>query len=67
VVGDLLDLDSTHRVIAGCETMYFGTSFRMPIWSRRLMHLRHIDQRLDAAILRNRRRMKPTKLTTFGL
>ena len=22
VVGDLLDLDSMHRVIAGCETMY---------------------------------------------
>ncbi|HMI54335.1 MAG TPA: NAD(P)H-binding protein [Candidatus Saccharimonadales bacterium] len=26
VVGNLLDLDSMHRVIAGCETMYFGTS-----------------------------------------
>jgi uncharacterized protein YbjT (DUF2867 family) len=26
VVGDLLDLDSTHRAIAGCETMYFGMS-----------------------------------------
>jgi uncharacterized protein YbjT (DUF2867 family) len=26
VVGDLLDLDSLHRVIAGCETMYFGMS-----------------------------------------
>src|SRR5215831_14291775 len=26
VVGDLLDLDSMHRVIAGCETMYFGLS-----------------------------------------
>ena len=25
-VGDLLDLDSMHRVIAGCETMYFGMS-----------------------------------------
>src|SRR5215213_7608268 len=25
-VGDLLDLDSMHRAIAGCETMYFGTS-----------------------------------------
>ena len=24
VVGNLLDLDSMHRVIAGCETMYFG-------------------------------------------
>src|SRR5262245_18304657 len=24
VVGDLLDLDSMHRAIAGCETMYFG-------------------------------------------
>ncbi len=23
VVGNLLDLDSMHRVIAGCETMYF--------------------------------------------
>jgi uncharacterized protein YbjT (DUF2867 family) len=26
VVSDLLDLDSMHRVIAGCETMYFGLS-----------------------------------------
>ena len=26
VVGDLLDLQSMHRVIAGCETMYFGLS-----------------------------------------
>jgi uncharacterized protein YbjT (DUF2867 family) len=26
VTGDLLDLDSMHRVIAGCETMYFGMS-----------------------------------------
>jgi len=26
VVGDLLDLDSMHRTIAGCETMYFGMS-----------------------------------------
>jgi uncharacterized protein YbjT (DUF2867 family) len=26
VVGDLLDLDSVNRVIAGCETMYFGLS-----------------------------------------
>jgi uncharacterized protein YbjT (DUF2867 family) len=26
VVGDLLDLASMHRVIAGCETMYFGMS-----------------------------------------
>ncbi|MEX2170046.1 MAG: NAD(P)H-binding protein [Pirellulales bacterium] len=26
VVGDLLDLDSMHRVVAGCETMYFGMS-----------------------------------------
>jgi uncharacterized protein YbjT (DUF2867 family) len=26
VVGDLLDLDSMHRVIDGCETMYFGLS-----------------------------------------
>lgn len=26
VVGDLLDLASMHRVIAGCETMYFGLS-----------------------------------------
>ena len=26
VVGDLLDLDSMHRVIAGCERMYFGMS-----------------------------------------
>jgi uncharacterized protein YbjT (DUF2867 family) len=26
VVGDLLDLDSMHRAIAGCYTMYFGMS-----------------------------------------
>lgn len=26
VVGDLLDLDSMHRAIAGCETLYFGMS-----------------------------------------
>jgi len=26
VVGDLLDLNSMHRAIAGCETMYFGMS-----------------------------------------
>jgi uncharacterized protein YbjT (DUF2867 family) len=26
VVGNLLDLDSMHKVIACCETMYFGTS-----------------------------------------
>jgi len=26
MIGDLLDLDSMHRVIAGCETMYFGMS-----------------------------------------
>ena len=26
VVGDLLDLDSMHRAIAGCETMYFSMS-----------------------------------------
>src|ERR1700716_4216244 len=26
VVGNLLDLDSMNRVIAGCETMYFGMS-----------------------------------------
>jgi uncharacterized protein YbjT (DUF2867 family) len=26
VVGDLLDLESMHRVIAGCEIMYFGMS-----------------------------------------
>jgi uncharacterized protein YbjT (DUF2867 family) len=26
VVGNLLDLNSMHRVIAGCETMYFGMS-----------------------------------------
>src|SRR3982751_3916396 len=26
VVGDLLDLESIHRAIAGCETMYFGMS-----------------------------------------
>jgi uncharacterized protein YbjT (DUF2867 family) len=28
VVGNLLDLDSMHRAIAGCETMYFGMSVR---------------------------------------
>src|SRR5215212_9087419 len=26
VAGDLLDLDSMHRAIAGCESMYFGMS-----------------------------------------
>jgi len=26
VAGNLLDLDSMHRVIAGCETIYFGMS-----------------------------------------
>jgi uncharacterized protein YbjT (DUF2867 family) len=26
VVGDLLDLDTMHRAIAGCESMYFGMS-----------------------------------------
>src|ERR1700751_890864 len=26
VVGNLLDLNSMHRAIAGCETMYFGMS-----------------------------------------
>jgi uncharacterized protein YbjT (DUF2867 family) len=26
VVGDLLDLDSMHRVVAGCDTIYFGMS-----------------------------------------
>jgi len=26
VVGSLLDLESMHRAIAGCETMYFGMS-----------------------------------------
>jgi uncharacterized protein YbjT (DUF2867 family) len=26
VIGDLLDLDAMHRVIAGCETMYFSMS-----------------------------------------
>ena len=26
VVGDLLDLDSMHKVITGCDTMYFGMS-----------------------------------------
>src|SRR3954449_4645717 len=26
IVGDLLDLESMHRAIAGCETMYFGMS-----------------------------------------
>src|SRR5262245_39637745 len=26
VVGDLLDLDSMHKAIAGCETVYFGMS-----------------------------------------
>jgi uncharacterized protein YbjT (DUF2867 family) len=26
VIGNLLDLDSMHRVIAGCEAMYFGMS-----------------------------------------
>jgi nucleoside-diphosphate-sugar epimerase len=35
VIGDLLDLDSMHKAIAGCETMYFGMSVRIPIWPRR--------------------------------
>src|SRR5215475_6743220 len=26
VIGNLLDLDSMHRAIAGCEAMYFGLS-----------------------------------------
>src|SRR5688500_20191972 len=26
LIGDLLDLDSMHRVIADCDTMYFGMS-----------------------------------------
>ena len=26
VIGDLLDLESMHRAVAGCETMYFGMS-----------------------------------------
>jgi len=26
VIGNLLDLDSMHRAIAGCETLYFGMS-----------------------------------------
>src|SRR5512145_1713337 len=26
VIGDLLDLDSMHRAVAGCEAMYFGMS-----------------------------------------
>src|SRR4029077_13353680 len=26
VIGNLLDLDSMHKVIAGCEAMYFGMS-----------------------------------------
>jgi uncharacterized protein YbjT (DUF2867 family) len=26
VMGDLLDLESMHRAVAGCETMYFGMS-----------------------------------------
>ena len=29
VIGNLLDLDSAHRVIAGCDTMYFG----MSVWN----------------------------------
>src|SRR5215470_19485017 len=26
VVGDLLDIDSMHKAIGGCDTMYFGMS-----------------------------------------
>src|SRR6266568_9442834 len=26
VAGDLLDLESMHKIIAGCDTMYFGMS-----------------------------------------
>jgi uncharacterized protein YbjT (DUF2867 family) len=37
VIGDLLDLDSMHGAIAGCETMYFACRFRIPIWPRRSM------------------------------
>ena len=34
VVGNLLDLDSMHRVINGCETMYFGMSVSEPCFSK---------------------------------
>src|ERR671911_1750420 len=37
VVGNLLDLDSMHRAIAGCETMYFGMSVQVTISQRRSM------------------------------
>jgi hypothetical protein len=40
VVGDLLDLDLMHRVIAGCETMYFGMSVSDTTWRGRLMRQR---------------------------
>src|SRR5258705_13728783 len=30
VIGDLLDLDSMHRVISGCTTIYFGMSVSDP-------------------------------------
>ena len=35
VACNLLDLDSMHRVIARCETMYFGMSVSETIWPQR--------------------------------
>jgi uncharacterized protein YbjT (DUF2867 family) len=41
VAGDLLDLESMHRAIAGCDTMCTSAClFRMPIWPRRSMRRR---------------------------
>ena len=43
VVGNLLDLDSLHRAIAGCDTMYFSYRFLMPISPRRSIPQRSPD------------------------
>ena len=47
VVGDLLDLDSLHRAIAGCETMYFGTSISDAYLAARLMQRRWPTSRCE--------------------
>ena len=51
VVGDLLDLDSMHRAIVGCDTMYFGNAH---LGNR---HLRHIHECRHSMVLRNGRRI----------
>ena len=52
VTGDLLDLDSMHRVIAGCETMYFG----MSVWQT------HVNIWKDSAQKTFPRRKLPTRV-----